>query len=57
MVELSTDEAVQAAAYAGVEDVEHVMTLAARIAGTWEAQVGDERKQHEASLQHAQRIK
>jgi hypothetical protein len=57
MVSLSTDDTVQAAVLAGVEEAAEVATLAARVVSVWEAQLVDERKQREASARHAGRQK
>ena len=52
MVSLSTDDTVQAAVRAGVEQAAEVATLAARVVCVWEAQLEGEGKQCDASAKH-----
>ena len=47
MAELSGQETVQAAVQAGAEEAVHATALIARIVSTWEAQLGEERKQRD----------
>lgn len=49
LVELSSDETVQAAVQAGAEDAVHATTLIARIVSTWEVQLSEEHKQRDAA--------
>ena len=57
MVLLSTDDTVQAAVQAGVEEAAEVAALAARVVSVWEVQLVDERKQREVSARHVGRQK
>ena len=55
MAGLSSDETVQAAVEAGAEAAVQMVRLIARIRSTWEAQLGEEQKQLEATRQRLMR--
>ena len=55
MVELSTNETLQAAVQTGEEEAVHAAALIARIVSTWQAQLSEEQKQRDAAAQTRQR--